>query len=90
MQAVEDLAVSPYNEPCSTKAGRLLAELNGLSKWHAEHCVEYRRILDVVYEGRREAISLTDIPFLPVGLFKAADAKAPADAPVVPAPPKQP
>jgi len=32
----------------------------------------------------------TEGVFVAYGLFKAADAKAPADAPVVPAPPKQP
>ena len=51
------------------KYPRLLAELQRLTDWHHGACAPYRAILDKFGE-RRVARSLTEVPFLPVRLFK--------------------
>ena len=73
MQSLTKQAVAPYGEQRVVKGVRLLAELNELTAWHNQHCKEYRRILDVMYGGRRKAMSLEEVPFLPVRLFKTIE-----------------
>ena len=49
----------------------LLAELNALTEHHRARCPAYARILDIAYPAYREATSLSEVPTLPVGLFKS-------------------
>jgi hypothetical protein len=65
--SVED---DPFAEAPAAKEARLLNELNALTALHAEHCVEYRQILEATVAGRTNFTSLADLPFLPVRLFK--------------------
>jgi hypothetical protein len=64
------LADNPFAEAPVTKEVRLLDELNVLTTLHAEHCAEYRQILEAAFDGRTNFDSFADLPFLPVRLFK--------------------
>ena len=63
-------ADNPYTEPPTVKAVRLLEEMNALTAFHAEHCLSYRRILDAAFGGQTNFNSLSQLPALPVRLFK--------------------
>jgi hypothetical protein len=60
----------PYGEKSAVKSPRLLRELTALSAWHEQNCLEYARMLHVLYPGRDSCKSLEQLPFLPVRLFK--------------------
>jgi phenylacetate-coenzyme A ligase PaaK-like adenylate-forming protein len=62
-----------YDEPASSKRLRLLQELNQLTRWHAERCEPYRRILNAGYAGETEFESLEQLPALPAPLFKTLE-----------------
>ncbi len=64
------LSDNPYAEPPSVKAPRFLDEMNSLTALHADRCEVYRRILDATQSGRTYYQRLSDIPALPVRLFK--------------------
>jgi acyl-protein synthetase LuxE len=63
-------AADPYAELPSAKAARLLAEMNTLTAFHAEHCVAYERILRAAFQGQTTFAGLSEVPALPVRLFK--------------------
>lgn len=69
-------AQNPYAEPPSVKAPRFLEEMNALVAFHKEHCLEYSRILDAVAEGRINFARLSEIPALPVRLFKELELRS--------------
>ncbi len=52
------------------KQATLVPMLNDLTRHHREQCAPYARLLDVIYPDYREASTLAEVPFLPVGLFK--------------------
>ena len=59
-----------YSLPSAAKSRLLLAELNALTRHHTERCPEYRRLRDTLYSARAEATTLSEVPYLPVSLFK--------------------
>jgi hypothetical protein len=63
----------PYSIAQPEKDRLLLAALNGLTAHHADNCPAYKRILDVLWGGRRRADSIDDVPFLPTSIFKTLD-----------------
>lgn len=63
-------AETPYGVAQRTKEDVLLRGINALTRHHYDHCEPYRRILDGLWQGRTEAPSLADVPYLPVSLFK--------------------
>ena len=64
---------NPYSEAPAAKGERLLEEMNALTAFHAEHCAPYRRILDAAFGGQTNFDSLSQLPALPVRLFKELD-----------------
>lgn len=64
------LSLEQYSIPHQAKSSALLGALNGLTLHHRGQCVPYRRMLDSVEAGRSDALSLADVPYLPVSLFK--------------------
>jgi hypothetical protein len=64
------LSDDPYSEAPPAKTERLLEEMNALTAFHAEHCAPYRRILDAAFCGQTHFDSLSQLPALPVRLFK--------------------
>lgn len=63
-------AKNPYAEAPCAKAPRLLEEMNSLTAFHAKHCEPYRRILGAAFGGRTNYENLSQMPALPVRLFK--------------------
>ena len=75
-------AASPYTLGGKAKAEKMLAGLNDLTQHHYSCCDGYHRILDGIWDGRREAEHVKDVPFLPVSLFKTQYLKSIADTDV--------
>lgn len=72
----------PYHLEQDEKEKQLLVKLNELTAWHMEQCAEYRAMLEKSGAGK-VAMSLEEVPFLPVQLFKLMDLKSIPDADVV-------
>jgi len=53
------------------KQAALVPMLSDLTRHHRELCPPYAKLLNVIYPDYREAATLAEVPFLPVGLFKA-------------------
>ena len=67
-----DLLHTPqYSLPHVEKEQILLGELNRLVQHHRENCPEYDRLVSVLYPDFEVARSLSEIPYLAVGLFKS-------------------
>lgn len=60
----------PFDMAGAEKEPALLHGLNRLTGWHARQCREYGNVIANVYGGRERAVSLEDVPYLPVRLFK--------------------
>jgi hypothetical protein len=61
---------NPYAEPQVAKSRRMLEQMNELTAFHAENCIQYRRILEAAFGGLRTFDALNELPALPVRLFK--------------------
>jgi hypothetical protein len=76
------LARPPYSIAIDEKAHLLTADLNELSQHHYRNCLPYQRIIDGLWEGRHQADSIEDVPFLPVSLFKMEELRSVSKADV--------
>lgn len=65
--------MAPFSLNSVDKADLLDAELLSLTRHHYSNCSEYRRMLDGMRFDPEDASSATDLPFLPVRLFKDHD-----------------
>ena len=72
----ELLNIAPYELDYKSKTEYLNTPLIELTKYHYDHCLKYKRIIDSVIDGDLEFESYADIPFLPVRLFKEYDLKS--------------
>lgn len=59
--------------PQAEKERRLLDDLKALTDSHIARCPPYRRIVERIAPGFRNAQCLAELPFLPVSLFKTHD-----------------
>lgn len=64
------MAAVPYSLPQARRDALLLLGLNELSEHHHAACPEYRRIIDGGWNGQTRAGAVSDVPYLPVSLFK--------------------
>lgn len=67
---------APYSLVGAAKDRFLTEALAELTWHHLEHCPSYRRILSGLGFDPRKATHYTDIPFLPVSLFKEMDLRS--------------
>ena len=72
----ELLETEQYSLRAPDKDARLLAALNRLTAHHRQRCTEYARMLDAAYPGLGEASSISDVPYVPVSLFKWLELKS--------------
>ena len=72
----EILNIPPYSLEKEKKDSLLTERLLDLTKLHREHCPEYRHMLEAVGFDEEKVSSYTDLPFLPVRLFKEMDLKS--------------
>lgn len=64
------LEYKPYELKRSEKEKRMTAYMRELCQHHYENCPEYRFVLDMLGVGIETIGSVSDVPFLPVRLFK--------------------
>jgi hypothetical protein len=65
------LSIPPYSLNSEEKSALLLEELRALTSFHAANCPAYRRMLERGYAWQNAAPQkISDLPFLPVPLFK--------------------
>lgn len=65
------LAAPVFSLPQEERELHLLAELNALTALHREGCEAYRRVTDLEFAGNIHARRLSEVPYLPVGVFKS-------------------
>jgi phenylacetate-coenzyme A ligase PaaK-like adenylate-forming protein len=76
MEYSKILEIPPYSLNKDQKNDLLTRELKELSLLHYEKCEEYRRLVDVLGIELKEIESYTDLPFVPVQLFKYMNLKS--------------
>ena len=70
------LNVPPFAMERKEKEKALTDRLKTLTGFHREHCPEYARMLDAVGYDPEQVRSYTDLPFLPVRLFKEMELRS--------------
>ena len=65
------LRLDPFDYDQSEKERTLTPILDRLTQHHRAHSADYARTLDVMWPSFKQAKTLADIPWLPVGLFKS-------------------
>jgi len=73
----------PYSLRQSEKEAIVLEGLNELTRYHYEKSPEYGRILDAAWGGPRTYDSISEVPYLPVSLFKEMELKSTAQPAMV-------
>ena len=63
----------PYDMDMASKDKLITEELLELTRFHREHCTEYKRFLDASGFDEDKVKTASDIPFFPVRLFKNID-----------------
>lgn len=79
----EIINIPPYSLSREDKEILLTERLVELTKLHQENCPEYARILESIGYDAEKVKSYTDLPFLPVRLFKELDLKSVAQDQIV-------
>jgi phenylacetate-coenzyme A ligase PaaK-like adenylate-forming protein len=64
------LDYDPYGFDASQKSSLLVDALSQLTEWHASQCQKYHNILNAINANRAPINKLSDVPFIPVRLFK--------------------
>lgn len=70
------LSMAPYGVEREEKAAVLNERLWDLTLFHYDNCTPYRHMLDAQGFHRNKPLSYDELPFLPVGLFKALDLRS--------------
>ncbi len=70
------LEIAPYSLEKEEKEKLLTKRLVELTESHKEKCPEYGKILDAIGYKKGKVNSYTDLPFLPVRLFKELELKS--------------
>lgn len=70
------LKSEPFAESSESKNGSFLSVLNSLTEFHMDNCLEYGKIVRIVHPFRGLPSVLTDVPFIPVRLFKSLDMRS--------------
>ncbi len=69
----EYLRTAPYSLSREEKRLQFTKYMNDLTKYHSENCPEYSLMLKGLNFSTRRNYELSELPFLPVGLFKEFD-----------------
>lgn len=70
------LSLGPYSMPRAEKAALYREELTALTCRHRERCPEYRRLLDALGYPEAAVLEGTEIPMLPVSVFKELELRS--------------
>lgn len=71
--------LEPYSLDHNEKADLLLKEMKELIRYHGRQCDEYRKFLNAIEYDEAKVKVLSDIPFLPVRIFKERTLKSISD-----------
>ena len=73
--SLESLFETPaYALPQPKKERAMLQELNALTARHTERCPEYGKVVRALFPSLSEAAAakqISDVPYIPIGLFKS-------------------
>ena len=70
---IEVKKIPVFNLSSSDKSDFMLYNMNSLTKHHLKNCKKYRTLMQKLGKIRGEYKSLSDVPFIPVRLFKHAE-----------------
>ena len=70
------LNLSPYSISQKEKEELLTINLNNLTVHHQQNCIAYKNILSALYGTNKSDYQLSEIPYLPVRLFKQYELKS--------------
>ena len=70
MEITEIIDISPYSLNKSVKTKLLSSYLTDLSRYHYNHCFSYKKMMDSVGFDCNRDYNYSELPFLPVRLFK--------------------
>jgi hypothetical protein len=73
MNVPEFLKIPPYSLERHGKETLFLQEINRLTQFHFDNCLDYRRLFQLLGLSLPPYDSLSHAPYLPVGLFKRHD-----------------
>jgi len=76
MLTEEELNIPPYSLSKDEKRTFLTKHLVALTRQHYEHCAEYKKILNAISFDINNISDYSQIPFLPVRLFKEYELKS--------------
>lgn len=76
------LEAPPYSLPQARREPLMLAGLSQLTSHHAMHCAEYARIVAGAWSMSDRLATISDVPYLPVSVFKSRLLKSVPDAEV--------
>ncbi|MBI1860416.1 MAG: acyl-protein synthetase [Deltaproteobacteria bacterium] len=67
------LEADPYSWPRSEKDPLFAGAMDDLTRYHADHCASYQKILRALGHRAASSPSIEAVPFLPARLFKEVD-----------------
>ena len=70
------LGLAPYSMDKAEKAELYRGELTDLTRWHREHCSEYRRLTDALGCSEGKALGEEEVPMLPISMFKELELRS--------------
>lgn len=79
----EIIAIPPFSLNADEKEKVLTERLCELTEYHMAHCVPYSRILNAVVYRNDKISTYTELPFIPVRLFKEMELKSVSEDGVV-------
>lgn len=63
----------PFSLKQKEKEEYILGSANDLSQYHYDHCPEYKKVIQNLFNNDAKANTLSSIPFIPVQIFKNFD-----------------
>lgn len=73
LSSEEILNIAPFSLNSEEKSRLLSGKLCELTRFHYNNCEKYKKILDVLNFDVKKSVKYTDLPFIPVRMFKETD-----------------
>lgn len=74
---------TPYSVHAAVKDPALLTTMNALTRWHQGRCLPYANIVERLFPGGPVATALSEVPYLPVRLFKSLELRSVPESEVI-------
>jgi len=76
MTLIDMMQAPQYSVPQERKARLLIEQMNPLSAHHRARCAGYDRLVRILHHDAPAAVSLADVPYVPVGVFKTHELRS--------------